>query len=86
MHITWKQMAPGLRLTGVLYRLMMPGAMPGWMLRMGNGFLRLVAKGRWIGRRSRMEQREIPREDGSLMRLCICRPKKPLEGQVPGLL
>lgn len=86
MRITWKQMAPGLRLTGVLYRLMMPGAMPGWMLRMGNGFLRLVARGRWIGRRSRMEQREIPREDGSLMRLCICRPKKPLDGPVPGLL
>ena len=86
MHITWKMMAPGLRLLGAGYRLTSPGAMPEGMLRFGNRFLQKVLAGRWMSRTSRMEQRWMPRPDGSQLRLCICRPRKPLTGQVPGLL
>ncbi|MBO5500713.1 MAG: alpha/beta hydrolase, partial [Clostridia bacterium] len=86
MHITWKMMAPGLRLMGTVYRFFSPGAMPEGMIRFGNRFLRMVAAGHWMSRTSRMEQRSILREDGSQLRLCVCRPKKGLTNQVPGLL
>lgn len=86
MHITWKMMAPGLRLMGTVYRWVSPGATPEKMLRFGNRFLQKVLAGHWMGRMSRMEQRWITRPDGSQLRLCICRPKKALSGTVPGLL
>lgn len=86
MHITWKMMAPGLRLMGTLYRLVSPGAMPEGMIRFGNRFLQKVLAGHWMSRVSAMEQRTIPRPDGSQLRLCVCRPRKGLTEPVPGLL
>lgn len=86
MHITRKMMAPGLRLMGTMYRLFSPGAMPEGMIRFGNWLMQKVASGRWMSRVSRMEQRTVSRPDGSLLRLCVCRPKKGLTEPVPGLL
>lgn len=86
MHISWKMMAPGLRLFGSVYRLFSPAKMPEGMIRFANRFLGATMKGRWMSRVSRMEQRKVTRADGSLLRLCVCRPKKALTEAVPGLL
>ena len=86
MHITRKMMAPGLRLMGILYRFFSPDVMPEGMIRFSNLLMKKVVSGRWMSRVSRMEQCAVMRPDGSRLRLCICRPRKPLAGLVPGLL
>lgn len=83
-HIKLKQIHPQLRLLGSFLRLSAPFMRAEFMPFM-NGMQNIFMKGRWSGRFAKCETVEIPREDGTLLRLVVCVPHN-LKREVPGLL
>ena len=83
MHIPLKDMDPALRFTGAVQRALL-GSHPALTFRLSG----VNAKLFWIGRHTkalRVEEKRIPRADGSSLRLCVYRPLTPKEN-VPALL
>ncbi|MBO5460934.1 MAG: alpha/beta hydrolase [Ruminococcus sp.] len=83
-HIKNKQIHPELRLLGSTLRL----AAPFMKVRMMPGMKQMqdkIMKGRWPGKFSNCESVEVPRGDGTFLRLLVCMPYH-LNGEVPGLL
>lgn len=51
-----------------------------------NRFMDIFMKGKWLGRYSDMKEVDIPRSDGSFLRLCICCPKGDQSENATGVL
>lgn len=85
MRIRKSQIRRELRLRGCIYSLFPSRLSPG-VMRAANAMMRLVIKGRWLGKTTRMEQRTAVRPDGSTLRLCVCRSKAQTKPGATGLL
>lgn len=85
MHVSFHDMAPGVRVMGSLVRMVVPRfTVP--LFERQNRLLDKWLKGRWLGRRTRMEEVEIPRADGTLLRLCVVQPRRATSAPRTGLL
>ncbi len=81
-----KKLAPDLRIIGSLERMLVP-KFHAEKSEKENRLLRKVLQGRWLGKRTTMQEHSIRRIDGSRLRILIIRPQKRLEAEaVPGLL
>lgn len=75
---------PELRLIGNLIRTVMPNFTNGFF-KLANFFLDNILQGFNLAKQVNFEEKYIPREDGSLLRICVYTPKEAKEN-VPGLL
>lgn len=83
-NIKTSELHPELRLIGNLIRTIMPNFTNGFF-RLANFFLDNLGKGFNLAKQVNFEEKYIPREDGSLLRICVYTPKEKKEN-VPGLL
>lgn len=74
-----------LRLRGRLIRLLLP-CFTEKRLRHCDRLLRRVLRGRWLGKQTVMEEISLPRQDGSSLRLCLCRSRAGVRSHAAGLL
>lgn len=84
MRVTRAMLHPQLRISGTLMR----GIWPYYSklrFKLCNIALRVFVRGRAYTLSAKFRQIRVPREDGSLLRLCVYTPRKPYEN-APGLL
>lgn len=74
-----------LRLRGRICRWIVP-SFTERIYRLFNRLLDACLRGLWLGRKTRMEERFLPRADGTKLRLCVCRARRETRKPVPGLL
>ena len=83
-HVTYEMMDRELRFSGKLIRTIYP-VMTESIYGMVNRGYRLFLKGKWKSKKTNCTFREIPREDGSKMRILVVTPKAKKENR-PGFL
>lgn len=84
MKVTKDMLHPELRFRGALLKRLLP-FMGERMIRFGNRFLERFAAGRVLSNKVSCEQIYIKRENGTLLRVCVYRPKEPKK-DMTGLL
>lgn len=85
MHVSFRDMAPGVRVMGSLVRMLMPRfTVP--LFERQNRLLDKWLKGHWMGWHTCMEEVEIPRADGTKLRLCVVQPRHAAAELRTGLL
>lgn len=76
---------PELRFRGRVLRFLLPHFTER-KFRMANGFMNLFLKGKWLGKKTQMEEVFLPRADGTNLRICICRTRGEKQKNATGLL
>lgn len=84
--IKYKEIHPQLRLIGAAARLVLSPVMHEKVLIWGNRFMDRFIKGCWPGRKSRIEERYIPRADGTELRIVVCTSRHVTSEKATGLL
>lgn len=85
MKVGMRDVRRGLRVMGRICHGLVP-SFTERSYRIFNPLLDTCLKGIWLGRKTRMEERFLLREDGTELRLCVCRARRGTQEQVPGIL
>lgn len=80
-----KDMHPDVRLAGTVMRMLLPGYTEETLYKYARLCKKLL-RGKWLGRHTAVEERFIPRPDGSKLRILVCRAKKGTKPKATGLL
>ncbi len=79
-----KKLAPDLRIIGFFEKIFVPKFYAHKSKKL-NTLFRKILQGKWLGKHSSMQEQNIARDDGSLMRLLVVKSKNPVSN-APGIL